>query len=206
LFLNINSLDASVSYGFTDRLSLTLTLPFSHGTHSRYYADGNRHTVSATGLGDISLVSDFWFRNPACHPDSNFSVGLGVKTSSGNNSVVDDFFLADRSVIKNPVDQSIQLGDGGVGAVLQAQGFQRLFRRTTGYFYGWYMLTPRDQTAVPSPLAGVPLSVPDVYSARPGLDYALAPQYGLSVSLGARIDGIPKRDLVGGSDGFRTGI
>ena len=203
LFLNINSVDVSASYAVTDRVNLTLTLPFSHGTHSRFYADGSRHTVSAAGLGDVSLTGSVWLRDPACHPDGNFSVGAGLKTPSGDNGVVDDFFLANGSVIQSPVDQSIQLGDGGLGIILQAQGFQRLRSRTSAYFYGWYLVTPRERTAVGSPLPGVPLSVPDVYSIRPGVTYALEPKRGLSVSLGTRIDGIPKRDLVGGNGGFR---
>lgn len=45
--------------------------------------------------------------------------------------------------------------------------------------------------------------MPDVYSARPGVVYALQPRSGLSASLGSRIDGIPTRDIVGGSSGFR---
>jgi hypothetical protein len=56
LLINLNSVDVSVDYGVNDRLSLTLTLPFSYGTHSRFYADGKRHEVSAAGLGDISLA------------------------------------------------------------------------------------------------------------------------------------------------------
>jgi hypothetical protein len=46
-------------------------------------------------------------------------------------------------------------------------------------------------------------SVPDVYTARLGLGYALAPTHGLSVALGGRLDGIPYQDLIGESDGFR---
>ena len=64
LFLNINSVDASVSDGVTDLFRVTLTVPFPHGTHSRFYADGNRHTVQATGLGDISFAGNVWLRNP----------------------------------------------------------------------------------------------------------------------------------------------
>lgn len=81
--------------------------------------------VSASGLGDINVVSNIWLRNPACHPHSNVSVGFGIKTPNGNNGVIDDFFLPNGSITKNPVDQSIQPGDGGVGVILQAQGFQR---------------------------------------------------------------------------------
>jgi len=203
LLLNIDSVDASVSYGVSDRVSLTLIVPFSRGTHSRLYADGVRHTVEASGLGDVSLISNIWLRNPTQHPDSNFAVGFGLKTPSGNNNVLDDFFLANGSTTQNPVDQSIELGDGGLGVILQAQGFHKVFERASAYFYGWYLLTPRDRTGVPSPLAGVPLSVPDVYSIRPGFAYAVAPKRGLSASLGTRLDGIPVRDIVGGSDGFR---
>jgi len=35
----------------------TGTVPFSKGTHSRFYADGVRHRVSAGGLGDVRLGS-----------------------------------------------------------------------------------------------------------------------------------------------------
>jgi hypothetical protein len=43
-------------------------------------------------------------------------------------------------------------------------------------------------------------SVPDVYSLRAGAAFDVLPEQGLSVSLGARIDGIPTRDLIGGGD------
>jgi hypothetical protein len=49
----------------------------------------------------------------------------------------------------------------------------------------------------------VTLSVPDVYTVRGGLAFAALPKQGLSVSLGARLDGIPLRDIIGGDDGFR---
>lgn len=72
------------------------------------------------------------------------------------------------------------------------------------YASGSYLVSPRKKTGVPSPLPGVTLAVPDVYSARAGLAYALAPKTGTSVNLGLRIDGIPLRDVVGGADdGFR---
>ena len=47
------------------------------------------------------------------------------------------------------------------------------------------------------------LSVPDQYSGRAGVGYTIWPEQGLSLSLGGRIDGVPTRDLVGGSEGFR---
>ena len=204
LYLSINSLDFSLAYGVSDRLGLTLTLPFSHGTQSRFYADLARHKVRGFGLGDISLVGSAWLFDFATHPDGNVSLGLGIKAPTGNNEVTDDFFNRDGSVTRRVVDQSIQLGDGGWGVLLQAQAFRRVGGRANAYVLGSYLLSLRETTGVPSPIAGVVLSVPDVYSARAGLSYALWPSQGISVSLGGRLDGIPLRDIIGGGDlGFR---
>jgi hypothetical protein len=203
VLLNIESLDATVTYGVTDRVSVTMTVPFSRGTHSRFYADGQRHTVETGGLGDISGIANVWLRRPTRESPGNIAVGVGLKTASGDNGVVDNFFLPGGAVTKNPVDQSIQLGDGGLGVVFQLQAYRKIAGTTSGYVYGWYLLTPREQTTVASPLAGVPLSVPDVYSFRSGISSAPRRRLPISASLGARIDGIPLRDLAGGSNGFR---
>lgn len=203
LFLNMNSVDVSVDYNVTDRLGLRLTLPFSHGTHSRFYADGKRHKVSAGGLGDINLVASRWLFDFAKHTKGNLALGVGVKMPTGNNAAADNFFLADSSIVQRPVDQAIQLGDGGWGVILQAQGHRNISRRFSGYAQGWYLLTPREKTSVQSPLAGVPLSVPDVYAFRLGSSYVISPRRGISASFGPRLDGIPLRDLAGGNAGFR---
>jgi hypothetical protein len=203
LFLNINSVDVSLDYGLTDRTSMRLTLPFSYGTQSRFYADGKRHTVSAGGLGDVNLVVSHWLFDFSKHPRSNLALGLGVKMPTGNNHAADDFFLADGSFIQRPVDQSVQLGDGGWGIILQLQAYRWVSKRFSGYVQGWYLAAPREKTSVLSPLTGIPLSVPDVYALRLGSSYALSPKHGISISLGPRIDGIPRRDLIGGDAGFR---
>ncbi len=203
LYLNMNSVDVSVDYNVTDRLGLRLTLPFSHGTHSRFYADGKRHKVSAGGLGDISLVASRWLLDFAKHPKGNLALGVGVKMPTGENGATDDFFLADSSIVQRPVDQSIQLGDGGWGVILQAEGQWNISRRFSGYAQGWYLLTPREKTSVQSPVAGATLSVPDVYAFRFGSSYVISARRGISASFGPRLDGIPLRDLVGGNAGFR---
>ena len=61
------------------------------------------------------------------------------------------------------MDQSIQLGESGGGIIFQLQAYRELAGGVSGYISGWYLLTPREKTAVASPLVGVPLSVPDVY-------------------------------------------
>jgi hypothetical protein len=203
LYLNINSLDFSVTYGVSNRVSVTLTLPFSHGTHDRFYSeDSARHKVKAFGLGDVSLVGTTWLLDPATHLSGNIALGLGVKAPTGDNEVTVDVAFAD-SVRRRIVDQSIQLGDGGWGVLLQAQAYRQVFSRGSAYFFGSYLLSPKEKTNVPSPIRGVPLSVPDVYTVRGGLAYAAWPEGGLSLSLGVRLDGIPLRDIMGGDDGFR---
>jgi hypothetical protein len=208
LYLNITSLDISVSYGLTSRLGLTLTLPFQYGTHSRLYADLARHKVSAGGLGDMSLIGTYWVGNPAVRDNANVALGLGIKAPTGNNGVEDDFFTT-TGTTRYKVDQAIQLGDGGWGTILQSQGFARLRGGLFAYASGSYLVSPRVKTTVQFANArglgtGIHLSVPDVYTARAGGSYVVSAARGLTVALGSRIDGIPKRDVIGGGDdGFR---
>ncbi len=204
LYLDINTLDLSLVYGVTNRASLTLTLPFSYGTHSRFYADQQRHRVEAFGLGDLSLVGNYWLLEPSTHVGGNLSLGLGIKAPTGNNEYEDEFFNADGTVTRRVVDHAIQLGDGGWGFLVQLQAYHRLLPRLNGYVFGSYLLSPREKTDVPAPLSGATLSVPDVYTARAGVAYAGWPLQDLSLNLGGRIDGIPLRDVIGGGDdGFR---
>jgi hypothetical protein len=202
LFLKINSLDLSVAYGLSDRASLTLTLPFLYGTQSRYYADIRRHQVNSVGLGDVNLIANTWLWSPQSRPNGNINLGLGVKTPIGNNEFENDWWLADSSQIRHVVDQSIQLGDGGWGIILQAQAFQRVRPTTSLYVVGTYMLSTKEHTDVVSPIAGVTLGVPDVYYVRGGVAQSLWTAGGLSASLGARLDGITRRDIIGGGDDY----
>ena len=203
LSLDIRSLDLSLTYGFTRQLNVTVTVPLSSGTQSRFYADNNPHKVNATGIGDINAIASMWLFEPNLHVDGNVAIALGLKSHTGNNRTEDDFFPADGSITRRVVDQSIQLGDGGWGFIAQGQAYQRIANGLNAYAFGSYLISPKEKTGVPSPVSGVTLSVPDVYSVRTGLAYALAASRGVSVNLGARVDGIPLRDIVGGNDGFR---
>lgn len=202
LYLNINSVDVSLTYGLNDRASVTLTLPFLYGTQSRFYADLRRHVVQSIGLGDVNLIANTWLWTPQERPNGNVNLGLGVKSSFGSNTVEDDWWLADSSEIRHVVDQSIQLGDGGWGIIIQGQAYQRILPSTSVYFVGTYMLSTREHTDVPSPIPGVSLGVPDVYYVRGGVARSLWAVGGLSASLGARLDGITRRDIVGGGDDY----
>ena len=204
LIINLHSVDVTTSYAVTDRFSLSLTVPFLYGMQSRFYADSARHAVTAVGLGDVSLVGSQWLFDPHNH-SGNIALGVGAKAPTGSHTATDAYFLAGGSSIQYPVDQSIQPGDGGWGIILQLQAYQKAFHNGIAYFTGSYLMNPRRLSDVAKePGGNVYWSVPDVYSARLGLAYALWPQQGISVSLGGRIDGQPIRDLIGGGDpGFR---
>lgn len=47
------------------------------------------------------------------------------------------------------------------------------------------------------------MSIGDQYLGRGGIQYVLVPSWGLTLSLGARIEGVPVEDLIGDTDGFR---
>jgi len=208
LVIDIHSVNVNVTYGLTDRLTVRLTVPVSYGTNSRFYPDTARHLARAGGIGDIGLVVAAWLWNPVTHLSGNLSLGAGLKMPTGNHRALDDYFLADGSSVAHPVDQSIELGDGGWGVILQGQAFRRVGARGVAYATASYLVSPRNQTDVTRAPAGQPnasirMSVPDVYTGRLGLAYSVRPEHNLSFSLGARVDGIRYHDLIGRSDGFR---
>src|SRR2546426_1686358 len=204
LILNIHSVDLTAAYAVTDRLSLSVTVPIVSGMQSRFYADSARHAATAVGLGDITLVGSTWLLDPH-NRTGNVALGLGVKAPTGAHGAKDDYFLANGTAIRYAVDQSIEPGDGGWGIIVQLQAYRRAFPNALAYLTGSYLINPRRLSDVAKdPGGSVYWSVPDVYSGRLGLVYALWPQQGLSISLGVRIDGQPVRDLIGGGDlGFR---
>jgi hypothetical protein len=204
LIINLHSVDVTASYAVTDRFNVSLTVPFVSGMQSRFYADSARHAVTAFGLGDVSLVGSTWLLDPH-NRSGNVALGLGVKAATGTHRATDAYFLKGGTSIQYPVDQSIQPGDGGWGVILQVQAYRRAFRNAVAYATGSYLINPRRLNDVAKDPGGtVYWSVPDVYSARLGLVYAVWPDKGVSISLGGRIDGQPVRDLIAGGDaGFR---
>jgi len=208
--LELHSFDLQVTYAFTPRYSATLTMPFIQASASSFREHENdgihRHTMSAGGLGDVRVVANAWLLDPAKHTDGNLSLGVGLKAPTGNERSTDTAYKVTGPEIR-PVDIALQPGDGGWGIVLELVGYQKIIDRLFGYVAGSYLINPQEQngayTTVPVYGAVRNHSIPDQYLGRIGLNYAIWPEQGLSLSFGGRIDGIPTRDLVGGSEGFR---
>jgi hypothetical protein len=211
-------LDISAAYSFTPQLSLWFGVPYIDASWSiplpTQPQTGPRSEQNARGIGDLILGARYWTLDPAKHRRGNFSVGLGVKAPTGSYDVEDDYPLFDgTNPTRKAVDQSIQPGDGGWGGILDLQGY---FAWTHVSFYasGTYLANPRDTNGTPSIVAGLGLSanpafsnllvnsVPDNYLLRAGTVFPFrGGRY--SASAGFRMEGLPRYDVFGRSDGWR---
>ncbi len=143
-------------------------------------------------------------------------MGLGLKLPTGNANVQGGFHKltkekTDTTIIK-AVDQSIQLGDRGVGVTLEVQGYSVLSKRMSLYINGFYMSNPKEtnsaqtRTTAPASLADSITqfhSVADQFACRVGANYVIWPSHGLVLALGIRAEGVPAKDVIGKDWGFR---
>lgn len=202
-----------VSYGVTDRLSLSAELPYFHA-HRRSPVSGSRPSfvTRASGISDLLVMGRIWLGRPARGTPHNLSIGLGLKVPTGNDRVKDDFLVStaadgSRITTRRPVDQSIQPGDGGWGFLAELQAFKAL-GRVTAFASGNYLANPKEQNDFlrdptnldPDPTSAY-LSIADQYAARVGV--AIPAGRRLAFSLAGRLEGVPSSDLIGGDMGRR---
>lgn len=208
-----NSWDFNFTYGLSNRLFASATLPFVIYTRSSLYEHGRteRNTTYARGIADARLGVGYWLFNPTADSKGNLALGLGLKLPTGDFHATDIFYnvgpTGEQQV--RPVDQSIQPGDGGFGATVDFQFYRILTGNLSVFGGGFYLLNPRNTNGVPTfretlnPILANEsiMSVPDQYALRGGISYSFMPTIGFS--LGARYEGVPVRDLVGKDEGFR---
>lgn len=208
-----HSWDFFVTYGITDRLYGSLTIPTVINSRSSLYEHGRteRHQSFSRGLADVRVGFGYWIFDPASHANGNMALGLGIKLPTGNFNATDVFYNVgpEGSPEIRPVDQSIQPGDGGFGITLDFQFYQKLAQGVFAYGSGFYLINPREMNGIRtfretlSPLLANEdiMAVPDQFALRAGVSYAMGDV--VSASLGARYEGVPVKDLIGGNDGFR---
>jgi hypothetical protein len=208
--IDVHSVSLGLTYAATDRVRVGVAVPVQTGRLSFIEDDGLRHTERVTDFGDVTVTGSTWLLDPRSGPGGNVRLGLGLKLPTGSHRDSIVFYTADGPA-RRVADPSIQPGDGGWGVLLQVQGYQQVRRGVVAYLSASYLLNPRVRTdatigrpiGLPGdPAAGTPyhLSVPDAYSLRSGVSYAVAPRRGLSALLGGRLDGVPVEDLVSGGD------
>ncbi len=204
-----HGMDFNVSYAFSERLYGLVSLPFAYNERSSLYEHGRteRHTTYSGGLADMRIGAGYWLLSGENAQKGNTAIGLGLKIPTGNYNAKSTFYNVgpEGEPELRPVDQSIQLGDGGFGLIVDAQGIRNLYSKLFLYYDGFYMFNARNTNGTQTnrrPSESV-MSVPDQFAFRSGLFMPVNGIYGLGISLGGRVEGIPVKDTFGGSDGFR---
>ena len=218
-------LDLGFTYALTDRTSMSLSVPWlMYGSWSiplpigppfqPTETKGPRFKQTAEGLGDVVLSARRWMLDPAAHEHANVQFGFGVKAPTGESNYKQAFpDFGGEKILERSVDQSIQPGDGGWGAVADFQTFYDA-EWCTLFANGTYLANPRNVNStlsIGSNLRGaanvdqdvVFNSVPDQYLFRAGLAREVDPVPGLVGYLAWRVEGVPARDLIGDENGFR---
>jgi len=208
-----NSLDLGLVHTLNSRWSLGLNLPLLATRRSSLYEhDGKtRHSTFSFGIGDIRIAAYRWMLDPVKNPKVNVQLGLGIKLPTGDYRYQDFFYKNDSTKVLGPVDQSIQLGDGGTGLTTEINAYYNFSRKVSFYGSFYYLLSPREQNGVSTARGGNPsaaniangsyvMSVPDQYMIRVGANVTFNR---LTVSGGLREERLPASDLVGGNNGFR---
>lgn len=202
-------LDINVSYAFSERFYGIVSLPFQYNERSSLYEHNrtDRHTTYSKGFSDMRIGAGYWLLSGEKAKKGNTAIGLGLKFPTGDYAATSTFYKGEEEVpTELTVDQSIQLGDGGTGLIVDFQGLWNISGTYFWYYDGFYMFSPKETNGTPTNRSReneAIMSVPDQFAARTGVFKSFEKIHGLGVSLGGRVEGIPVRDAFGGSDGFR---
>lgn len=213
------SMDIGLTRIVNNRWSFGFYLPVISNSRSSLYEHTDpvkkqslgRFATHSFGLGDARIAAYRWLLDPHAHMKGNVQLGLGLKLPTGDYKYMDYFHVSDTSRLLGPVDQSIQLGDGGTGFTVEVNAFQHLSQSISLYGNAFYLINPREQNGVSTARGGIAtsqnmlygsdvMSVPDQYMVRAGVSYAAN---NFTASLGGRMECVPVHDLIGGSSGFR---
>jgi hypothetical protein len=209
-----NSVLLGVLYNFNNRWSAAATIPYLFIDRSSLYEhkgnnSGERYHTASKGLGDVRITGYF---NTLPNSHSTYlNIGLGIKLPTGNYNYKDYFHKrgseGQDTLVLLAVDQSIQPGDGGTGFILEFDFAQQVARNLQAYATGTYLFNPRNTNGTmrnANLVNNIPLSnqmsVADQFLLRAGGRYIVR---NLQFALGGRYEGIPVKDAIGKSDGFR---
>jgi len=206
-----NSLTTTVSYQATPRVSVNVGIPFveaSWGIPSpRAGGPGTRANENARGIGDITTLARMSLLSPSTHRSWNISVGGGVKFPTGDNGATDVFPDGNgNNNLERYVDISVNPGDGGWGLISDLQAY-KMMGRFVAFGSGTWLLNPRNTGAPSRGNVATTTSptnvntVSDQFIFRAGTSVSVTRR--VSASLAWRMEGVPRYDLIGRSEGFR---
>jgi hypothetical protein len=198
-----NIFDIGIEYRLNHRWSILADVPVYNGTRNQIYPPVGIFQVS--GLGDITIGAQRWLFRPPTENGGNVAFSASVKLPTGINNATGSA-LYQGQIIKATADQSLQPGDGTWGFNVATQGYKSLWPRASAFGQATYLFSPADTNGVATfrsqPGQGV-MSATDQYLYRAGVSQGVPKVRGFAVSLGIRGEGVPVRDLLGDSNGFR---
>lgn len=196
--------DVSVSRMITPRWTVNASLPVLLAYRNQLYVPRGEFRVRS--LGDITLGGRAWLFRPPTESGANIGLGFNLKLPTGKYNAMGPATDRNGNLILATADQSIQAGDGGTGFSIDMQAYRPFYGHTMLYFTGTYLFNPRNTNGVSTfrtRRGEEVMSVADQYLARGGVSRALPKFRNITVTFGGRIEGVPVRDLIGRSDGFR---
>jgi hypothetical protein len=207
------TLDITLTRNINKWWSFSLDAPILANSRSSLYEHDrkNRFLTHSFGLGDIHFSAYRWIFDPAKMSKGNIQLGVGIKLPTGDYRYQDFFHKSESTSLLGPVDQSIQLGDGGTGFPTEINAFYNFSNKISAYGNVYYLVSPREQNGVSTARGGEPsesaieygtsvMSVPDQYMMRAGINFNAKK---VTLSLGLKDECLPVHDLIGGSSGFR---
>ena len=133
------SMDIALVRKINEQWSVGIDLPYVYNERSSLYEHSNvgRYVTHSFGVGDIRFAVYDWILDPAKANKFNIQLGLGIKLPTGNYNCQDFFHITKDSLRVGPVDQSIQLGDGGTGMTFELNTFYNISHQISlyGNFY-----------------------------------------------------------------------
>jgi hypothetical protein len=198
-----NIFDVGIEYVLSQRWSVIADVPVFNGSRNQLYPPTGVFRVS--GLGDISVGAQRWLFRPPTENGGNVAVSLSLKIPTGQDDATGQAVSGGKTITAT-ADPSLQPGDGGWGFTVGSQAYKTLWHTASLYSQGSYLFNPEDTNGVASfrtqPGQSV-ISVTDQYLYRGGISQGVPKLKGVALSLGIRGEGVPVRDLLGSSNGFR---
>jgi hypothetical protein len=196
--------DFSVERQLTPRWSVSAAVPVLFAYRNQLYAPVGKYNVNA--LGDATVGVRAWIFRPSTESGDNISVGVSLKIPTGKYNATGNATDRSGKPIIATADQSVQAGDGGTGFAIDIQAYHHTYLSTVLYFSATYLFNPRNTNGVSTfrtAKGEEVMSVTDQYLYRGGLAHAVPKIRGLAASVGGRMEGVPVRDALGASNGFR---
>ncbi len=193
----------SLERQITRRWSASVSVPMIFTHRNQLYAPSGRQVVN--GIGDATIGVRSWIFKPPTESGDNISVGVSLKLPTGDYRATTRAVRAGQ-VITASNDISMMAGDGGTGFIVDISGYKSLPLRMMSYGSALWLFNPRNTNGV-STFRTAPgeqvFSVSDQYLFRGGVGRPVPWIRGLAGSIGLRMEGVPVRDVFGGSLGFR---